>query len=233
MRIHYLQHEPFEGPGSIGHWAEKKGHALTATMLYLDEPTPSPGDIDMLVIMGGGMNIYEEEKFPWLVREKQFIGEVIRSGKPVLGICLGAQLIADVLGGKVTHNALKEIGWFSVELTAAAQSSPLFGFLPPRFDVFHWHGDTFALPPGATHLARSMACENQAFVFDGRVVGLQFHLEFTQESLDAIVAASPAELVPAPFVQTPTEMLRPPEVFQKTNEAMFGLLERLVAKIKS
>jgi len=123
--------------------------------------------------------------------------------------------------------AQKEIGWFPVELTAAAQASPLFNFLPQRLNVFHWHGDTFALPPGATHIARSVACENQAFVFDGRVVGLQFHLEFTQESLDAIVAASPAELVHAPYVQTPAEMLRPAEVFQKTNEAMFGLLERL------
>src|SRR5271170_6697939 len=120
MRIHYFQHVPFEGLGCIAQWAAEKEHTVTATRFYLDEPAPNPGEIDWLVVMGGPMNIYEEAEYPWLAREKRFIGEAIRGGKTVIGICLGAQLIADVMGGPVTRNLEKEIGWFPIELTPEA-----------------------------------------------------------------------------------------------------------------
>ena len=187
IRIHWFQHVPFEGLGCIEQWATEKGHALSVTRFHRDEPLPRIGEIDWLVVMGGPMNIYEESEYPWLAREKQFIGQAIRSGKVVLGICLGAQLIAGFLGARVTPNAHKEIGWFPLELTPEAVASPLFDFLPHRLTAFHWHGDTFALPRGALRIARSEACENQAFLYDGRVVGLQFHLEFTPQSLAAIL----------------------------------------------
>jgi GMP synthase-like glutamine amidotransferase len=110
MKIRYLQHVPFEGPANIGEWARKKGHILTGTHLYNNEVVPSMDQFDWLIIMGGPMNIYEEKKYPWLQSEKQFIKEAIEHRKVVLGICLGAQLITDVLGGKVTSNPEGEIG---------------------------------------------------------------------------------------------------------------------------
>ncbi len=218
----------FEGLGCIAQWAAEKGHTVTATRFYLDEATPQPGEIDWLIVMGGPMNIYEEAEYPWLAREKQFIREAIAGGKVVLGICLGAQLIADVLGGPVTHNPEKEIGWFPIELTTEAVASELFGFLPEKMTVLHWHGDTFALPPGAVRIAKSDACENQAFVYDGRVVGLQFHIEFTRQSLDAIIPNCVDELVEGKYIQSAEEMKRQTdEGFGKINAAMRGLLDRL------
>lgn len=231
MKIHYFQHVPFEGLGCIGQWAAEKGHAVSATRFYLDEPVPRAEEIDWLVVMGGPMNIYEEAEYPWLAHEKQFIGEAIRGGKAVIGVCLGAQLIADVLGGPVTRNAHKEIGWFPIELTPEAGASDLFGFLPPRLTVLHWHGDTFALPPGAVRIARSEACENQAFLFGGRVVGLQFHLEFTRESLEAILPNCAGELVEGKYIQSAEEMRRLGDgKFEKINAAMRGVLDRLAVK---
>jgi GMP synthase (glutamine-hydrolysing) len=225
MRIHYFQHVPFEGLGCVAQWAEVKGHAVTVTRFYLNEPTPAQSEIDWLIVMGGPMNIYEEVEYPWLSREKRFIKEAIRAGKVVIGICLGAQLIADVLGGPVTRNAHKEIGWFPVEFTPEAR---LLNLPVSPMTVLHWHGDTFAIPPGAVRIARSEACENQAFVYDGRVVGLQFHIEFTRESLGAIIPNCANELVEGKYIQSGGEMLRESdETFDTIHTAMYGLLDRL------
>ena len=229
MRIHYFQHVPFEELGCIRQWATVNGHDLSVTRFYKDEAVTQLDEIDWLVVMGGPMNIYEEAEYPWLAREKQFIGEAIRAGKVVVGICLGAQLIADVLGAPVTKNAHKEIGWFPIELTPEARASALFDFLPSQLTAFHWHGDTFALPPGAVRVARSEACGNQAFLYDGRVLGLQFHLEFTPQSLGAILPDCAGELVPGKYIQSAAEMQRPDEEFEKMNAAMCGLLDRLAS----
>ncbi|HBF36965.1 MAG TPA: amidotransferase, partial [Firmicutes bacterium] len=132
MRIHYLQHVPFEDPANIGNWARQKGHRLTGTHLYNGEVFPTMDRFDCLIIMGGPMNIYEAEKYPWLQSEKQFIKEAIDHRKVVLGICLGAQLITDVLGGKVTKNPEGEIGWLPVSFHAAAFQSPLFKNFPEK-----------------------------------------------------------------------------------------------------
>src|SRR5574341_657976 len=142
MRLHSLQHEPFEGLANIEVWAKNKGHSITRTLLFNNEKLPQISDIDWLIIMGGSMNIYEEEKFPWLAEEKNFIAEAIANKKIVLGVCLGSQLIADVLGGKVSKNRHKEIGWFPVTLTKEARNSSIFSNLPEKFTAFHWHGDT-------------------------------------------------------------------------------------------
>ena len=148
----------------------------------------------------------------------------------MIGICLGVQLIADVLGGPVTRNREKEIGWFPIEFTAEARASELFGFLPEKMTVLHWHGDTFALPPGAVRIARSVACENQAFAYEGRVIGLQFHLEFTRESLEAILPNCANELVAGKYIQS-VEKMRAGEEFGKINAAMRGVLDRLMEKV--
>lgn len=201
MRFHCLQHVPFEGPARIGQWAEENRHMLTFTHLYRNEALPAHDSFDGLLILGGPMNIYEHEQFPWLVREKAFIRTAIDRGAAVLGVCLGAQLVADVLGGKVTRNPQKEIGWYPVQLTEDAKRTKVFAQIPDEFTPIHWHGDTFEIPPGAVLTASSPACVHQAFVYQEKVVALQFHLEYTQESIEGMLEHCAEELVDGPWIQ--------------------------------
>ncbi len=136
-------------------------------------------------------------------------------------------MVADVLGARVFQNRHKEIGWFPIELTRKAQTLPTFSFLPKEFTVFHWHGDTFELPQGAIRLAQSEGCQNQAFVYGERVIGLQFHLESTKESIRELVANCSDEIVEGKYVQRPDEMLSQEPNFRKINNAMHGILDRL------
>jgi GMP synthase-like glutamine amidotransferase len=177
--------------------------------------------------MGGPMNIYEDNKYPWLTQEKRFIEQAIENEKIILGICLGSQLIADVLGAKVFPNPDKEIGWFPIELTSEAQSSQVFNVLPNSFTAFHWHGDTFDLPKGATRMAMSKGCQNQAFIYGERVVGLQFHLESTKASVQAMIENCADEIVEGKYIQKPDEMRSHQNNFRKINEAMHTLLDRV------
>jgi len=206
MKIHSLEHEPFEGLGNIEVWAKNKGHSITRTLIFKNEKLPDISDFDWLAIMGGSMNIYEEDKFPWLKEEKDFIAKAIAANKILLGICLGSQLIADVLGGKVSKNKFKEIGWFPVSLTREARDSSIFSSLPVTFTAFHWHGDTFKIPHGAARIAQSEGCANQAFE-RGRAIGLQFHLEYSKKSIDLMFQNCGDELVDGKYIQTPDEIL--------------------------
>lgn len=224
-KIHWFQHVPFEGLGSIEPWMRAQGHALDCTRLHAGEMPPPEPDYDWLIVMGGPMNIYEEREYPWLAAEKRAIRAAIDGGRQVLGICLGAQLIADALGARVTRNKQKEIGWFPVELTAEAAAAAPFVDFPPRFEAFHWHGDHFELPPGAVHAARSEACAQQAFVWQERIVGLQFHLETTAASAGALIDNAGHELVSAPWIQQAGQMLAGPERFMHLN----ALMDRLLA----
>ena len=230
MKVHYLQHVPFEGPGSIGQWAGHRGFPLTSTKLYADENLPSSHDIEFLVVLGGPMNIYEEDRYPWLAREKRFIKGVIEHGGPVIGICLGAQLVAHVLGADIYPNPYKEIGWFSIHKTPAASASEFSSVFPESADVFHWHGDTFGLPPDTIHLVRSEACENQGFVYDDRVVGIQFHLETTVENAENLISHCKDEMMDSPYIQTRTQILSNEERFAQINEMMNQMLDILAAK---
>ncbi|MBX7256635.1 MAG: gamma-glutamyl-gamma-aminobutyrate hydrolase family protein [Candidatus Hydrogenedentes bacterium] len=233
MRIHYVQHVAFEGLGSIEAWAKGKGHTLTATRLFQGEAAPQPSELDWLIVMGGPMGVHDEAMFSWLADEKRAIERVIEAGKPVLGVCLGAQLIADVLGARVYPNAHKEIGWFPIELTAEGQASPYFAHMAPKSEVFHWHGDTFELPAGAVHAAKSEACQNQAFIYKDSVVALQFHMETTPQSAGDLLQHCSDELVHAPYIQSAPEILAEPEQFQEINNAMTGLLTAMEKKAKS
>ncbi len=224
MRIHSLEHQAAEGPGKILDWASIHRHSVTRTALYANELPPALDAFDLLVVMGGGMNIYQHRDHPWLVTEKEFLRRAIDAGKPILGICLGAQLLADVLGGKVYQNPEKEIGWFPVDITD--RSAPL-GAFPARMNVMHWHGDTFDLPPGARNVAASDGCPRQAFVFGDRVVGLQFHLEMGAVQVADLANVSIEELVPARFVQTPEQLTRTPADLAASHEALFSLLDQL------
>jgi GMP synthase-like glutamine amidotransferase len=230
MRIHYIQHVPFEGPASIRLWADQHSHLQTYTRVYEKPDFPGMDSLDWLVIMGGPMGVYDELHYPWLKTEKEFIKKTIEAGKVIVGICLGAQLIAEVLGAKVFANKHKEIGWFPVELIPSASESDFFGFLPRNFTVFHWHGDTFNLPQGAVHLAKSKACENQAFLYDNRVLGLQFHLESTEQSVRELAQNCGNEVAPGEYIQSVGDILSAsPAQYQRINEAMFGILDRLSA----
>jgi len=206
MRIHYLQHVPFEDIANIGKWA--RGYPITRTALYEGQVLPTSDDeFDFLVVMGGSMGVYDEKKYPWLLEEKKFIEKAIKTNKIVLGICLGAQLIANVLGAKVYKNKYKEIGWYPVVLTEDAKSSKVFSGFKDRFIAFHWHSDTFDIPSGAKRLAETEACKNQAFEYKGRVFGLQFHLESTHETIRLLAENCACELVKGKYIQTKKELL--------------------------
>lgn len=228
MNIHFLQHVPFEGLASIRGWIERGGHQVGCTRLYAGDGFPRPDTVDLLIVMGGPMGVYDEQQYPWLAAEKSFLRAVIAAGRRVLGICLGAQLIADVLGARVYPNGQKEIGWFPVTRAAAAQESPFGELLPERFQAFHWHGDTFDLPPGAVHLAQSAVCRHQAYAIDDRILGLQFHLETTPESAHELIEHGADELVDAPTIQSPEQMLAEPARFAELNRLMNLLLDGLV-----
>jgi len=227
MRIHYFQHVPFEGLGSIQDWVEAKGHTLTATRFYEDAPLPEIRDIDWLIIMGGPMSTYDENKHAWLRKEKQFIEQAIACKKTVLGVCLGAQLISDVLGAKVYPNRHKEIGWFPIRLTQQGLESPIFEKFPREFDALHWHGDTFDLPADAIWAAESAACQNQAFIYGKNVVGLQFHLDFKKETLERLIENCSEDLVDAPYVQDAAAMLSQEKHFEESNKKMNRILNAL------
>jgi GMP synthase-like glutamine amidotransferase len=199
MKVQVLQHVPFEGLGSIQQWLDARGAVTQWTRFYEAHRLPDLAEVDLIIALGGPMSVNDEVALPWLVEEKRFIANAIKAGKPVLGICLGAQLIANALGARVYPNQQKEIGWF--EIACTSERSAFFRF-PKTATVFHWHGETFDLPPGAVRLARSMVCENQAFQIGERVIGLQFHLETTPESADAIVTNCRDELLKAAYVQS-------------------------------
>ena len=226
LRVHLFQHVPFEGLGYIEKWIETKNHTLTKTRFFENEPLPPLDEIDWLIVMGGPMGVYDEDKFLWLREEKAFIKSTIQSGKKVLGICLGAQLIAETLGAKVFANNKKEIGWFPVSLSDEAKKIDLFSDFPESFEVLHWHGDTFDLPKGAIHLIKSEACLNQAFLYNKNVLGLQFHLESIPETLHAMIENCGDELIPDEFVQTEQEIVDKSSLCTKTNEYLETILNR-------
>ncbi len=208
-------------------WANGKGHDVSRTLLFEGEALPDIEKFDWLVIMGGPMNIYEDEKYPWLTAEKNFIRGVIEEGKIVLVICLGAQLVADVLGGKVRRNELREIGWHWVSLTAEAQRSEIFRVLPEKFVALQWHGDTFEIPPDATWMAKSEACANQAFQH-GKAIGLQFHLEASMESIDDLVKNCSGELSDdGEYVQNEEDILARVDVIPEMNGLMARFLDEM------
>ena len=227
MNVHYLQHVPFESLGSIEPWLTNRGHTITATHLYNNEELPPIGDIDWLIVMGGPMGVEDQAIYPWLRKEKAFIQQALDQNKIVLGICLGAQLIADVLGAYIIKNSYREIGWFPIRLSDELKTTKLGTVLPNEFDVFHWHGDTFAIPNGATPFASSKACKNQGFIIDKRVLGLQFHLETTPESASDLTIHCKKELNNSPYVQTAEKILEEPERFEKINEIMGVILSCL------
>lgn len=230
MNIHCFQHVPFEGLGCIQAWISKNDHQLTYTRFYENATLPDLNKIDFLIIMGGPMGVYDEVELPWLKIEKQFIKEAIEAGKIVLGVCLGSQLIASAMGAKVYPNKQKEIGWFPVRFDPSFQTYTSIN-INTKFNVFHWHGDTFDLPKGAKLHSSTSVCKNQLFVLSEKVMGIQYHLEVTSEAIKAFVAKCGHELVSGhEFIQSKKQILQTTKYIQSSNEIMFDILDKLAKK---
>lgn len=184
-----IQHVPFEGPGRIAEWMRDRGHNLREVHLYRGDPLPDMEAVDWAVLMGGPMSVNDTEQYEWLIPEILWVRNLIEHRRRVLGICLGAQIIARALGSQVYPSHEGEIGWYSVSVHTSAPVA-----LPENMEALHWHGETFDLPSGAVRWASSAACPNQAFCFNKRVMGLQFHLESTKESVEALVTNAGHEI---------------------------------------
>ncbi len=197
-----IWHDPIDfSPNNISIWAEKRGFEIDQTYVCNREELPALDDFDWLMVMGGSQHVWEEDKYPWLIIEKKFVADAIAHNKIILGICFGAQIIAQALGGNTFPNKHTEIGWLEVSLTPEGEKSFLFRGVPDRFLTFHWHSDHFSLPSGCTRLALSEPTENQAFICDGSpVVGLQFHPEYTRDLIRYLTLKEGDEWVKGPFV---------------------------------
>jgi GMP synthase-like glutamine amidotransferase len=176
MRVLVIMHVESEGPGVFGELLQAAGAEVRVARLHLGAVLPEPRELDAVLSLGGPMNVYEEQRFPFLRDETRFLQAAAARDLPVLGICLGAQMIAKAAGAAVTKNLIEEIGWSSVSLTGEGLVDPLFRGLPAVLPVFQWHGDTFGIPEGGALLATGENCRHQALRFR-RSYGLQFHLE--------------------------------------------------------
>jgi GMP synthase-like glutamine amidotransferase len=225
MRVHIFQHVEYEGLGSIRSWLNDRKIAATSTRFFESHQLPDISRIDLLIAMGGPMSVNDEAVYPWLVEEKDFIRKMIEKDKRVLGICLGAQLIAAAAGTPIRKNSRREIGWFNLR-GYSPPSNGSFLRLPEKFRAFHWHSETFELPAGAVLLAGNTVCRNQAFQLGKRIIGLQFHLEVTPHSLREMIRGGREELLmPGEFVQKEKDILSVPACcFTEVNRLMDNTL---------
>ena len=196
-----FQHDPFEDLGFFGEVLEKQGAEYRVVRLFHGEmPAEEWEHVRALIILGGPMSVDEEEGFPFLRWEKRIIRAAIDEAVPILGICLGAQLIATALGTPVFHGPVKEIGWSPISITPHGQVDSLLGYLPETATVFQWHGDGFDLPAGAIRLASSAHYGTQAFRLGKTIYGLQFHLEVTPPMIERWIEERSKDLALAPYV---------------------------------
>jgi len=228
-RIVYLQHVPFEGLGSIEGWARGQGHAVSAIRFFETHSFPAMADFDWLIVMGGPMGVHDEDVYPWMEDEKRFVDRAVSDGKVVIGICLGAQLIADVLGARVFRNAHREIGWFPMRLEGKEEIEVLRD-LPDTVEAFHWHGDTFDLPSGAVKIGSSEGCLNQGFVYSEKVYAFQFHLEVILDGVRDLIRNCRDEMVDGTYIQTPEEITEDPRRFESANQHMSSILHRIAGR---
>ncbi len=228
MRVMIFQHVPFEGIGTIGAWLDAHAARVDWTRFHRGDGAPRSIQCDLLIVMGGPMGAHQDESYPWLAGEKRAIREAIEGGARVLGVCLGAQLIAAALGARVFPGREREIGWHPVLHAPGIAGNPFADAVPDGALVFHWHGDTFDLPRGATRLLSSEGCANQAFLLGGAVLGLQFHLETTPELAAALIENCRHDLAPGRFVQDEAQIRGEPRRFADLAPAMGRVLDVLV-----
>lgn len=226
MKITALLHAEFEVPGLIKDWFVNRGHEFEEIRLYDGEKINSE-DSDLILVMGGPMNIYEEEKFQWLAEEKRFLKNAIKENKKILGICLGAQLIADVLGAKVYKNSQKEIGWLPVKREKGFSESYFFHDFPETAYVLQWHGDTFDIPDGCVKTAFSETCANQAFEYGSQILALQFHLEADSGMVKKMLENCSNELTDGKYTQKEGEIIIGTKKYSDESNFLLGkILEK-------
>ena len=216
-RVLCLQHVPFEGPALLTGLLADYGLTVEVHPVFERPELPDPRDFRLVVATGGPMSVHDHDRHGWLAAEKRWLREAIAARVPVLGICLGSQLIAAALGAAVRPNGEREVGWFPV---TAAFDDPLTAALCMAPRVLHWHGERWDLPAGARRLAGSEACDHQAFAIGDRVLGLQFHLEMDRPAVAALIENCPEDLEPGPWVQTADSMLDADPDFAASRSAL-------------
>ena len=198
MEILVFQHHPLEGLGTIQHWLDNHQASITYHKFFEDHSIPNIDDYDGLIIMGGPMSVNDEDEHPWITDAVKTIKRAIDGNKKVLGICLGAQLIAKSLGAIVKPNQHREIGLHPIS-PVKTSNTDVFNF-PNPLNVIHWHSQTFDIPINANHIAQSKACSNQGFQIGKNVIGLQFHLELDKDSLKSLVQEFKDQLIQDQYV---------------------------------
>ena len=224
MHIHYFQHNHFEDLGYIGDWAKSNNVTTSVTRFDIKPELPSIENFDWLVVMGGAMGVNDSEQYPWILSEIEFIKKAIYSGKIVIGICLGSQMIASALGARVYKNSEPEMGFWPIKFSEAAQQDNVFRHFPSNQDVMHFHFDTYTLPEGAVAMAESSVTPVQAFRYGLNVFALQFHSELTESSAPIFIRELASEIIPGSLVQNPTEMLQNIGCCRLNNEILSKIL---------
>jgi GMP synthase (glutamine-hydrolysing) len=225
MKIHYIEHASFEPPGIIEQWAKERGFDLSGTPTYANKKPPTSTTIDFLVVMGGPQTPLRMNDYPYLSEEVNLISDVINQNKPVIGFCLGSQLIAEALGARTQRSPEKEVGFFPIQLTHEGQNDSILKNFPKEFDVLHWHNDMPGIPKGAVLLARSAGCPHQAFRFGDRIYGFQFHMEPTRESIKPLLENAVEDLAPSKYTQAPEQILS--SDFETMNRRMKYVLDSI------
>jgi GMP synthase-like glutamine amidotransferase len=230
MHLHCFQHVSFENSGTILEWAALNHYTISYTCFFeRNFSLPVVNELDVLLVMGGYMNVDEEQKFPWLVQEKEYIRQAIASGKKVIGICLGAQLIASALGNKVYPGNEKEIGFFPIQFTENALKNPLFNHFNNPYTVFHWHCDTFDLPENAQLIASTHICKHQAYLIGENVLGLQFHFEMNEAVIQDMLLHDGHELEEeGNYIQKPADIKVGFHYLQQNKKGLFVLLDKFL-----
>lgn len=222
------QHVPFEGPGIIAEWAQARDRELQVVHSYRGDSVTPGADAAFLVVMGGPMSVNDTAEHPWIEPELDIIRQRIATDLPTLGVCLGAQLIAKACGSEIYKAEENEIGWYPVQRVTA---EGLGQYLPEQFTPLHWHGETFDLPSQAVHLAQTDACPQQAFQVGRHVLGMQYHIEATYESVTALIEHCGHEIGDGPFEMPADEILtRMPGVEATLYPMLFAVLDALVAE---
>lgn len=230
MKILIFQHVPYESPGHILEWIDQKGHSASFVNFYNNTVLPEINSADALVVMGGPMNVYDDEEYSWLPNERDYLKQFIQSGKKVLGVCLGAQLIADALGANVYKNEHIEIGWFKVKVDQDRLPKKLATVFPDEFMTLHWHGDTFDTPENGVNFAYSQATTNQAFYYQN-LVGIQFHMEMTAEGVKALLKHNQTIFEEdLPYVHKPGQILNMNDHHEMNRNILFRFLDKFFEK---
>jgi GMP synthase-like glutamine amidotransferase len=228
MHLHYFQHNDFEDLSFIGDWAKKNNFTSSVTRFDLNPVLPSLQDFDWLVVMGGAMGVYDSVQYPWILAEIEFIKEVIHSGKIVIGICLGSQMIASALGAQVYKNSEPEIGFWPINFAPEAKQDNVFRHFPAELNVMHFHFDTFDLPEGAVAMAKSTVTPVQAFRYGKNVFALQFHPELTESDALLFIRELTPEIVPGALVQGPEQMVKSIAYCKNNTEIFSKILDDIL-----